>query len=57
MINNYRNHKSKFPLAIKLEDFERISEYVGDRYSKNELKEMLEHADKDKDGFINFAEF
>lgn len=33
---------------ITLEDFQRVTEQVGERYSKNELKEMIEHAKKVK---------
>jgi Ca2+-binding EF-hand superfamily protein len=42
---------------ISVGDFQRINDLVGERYSESELQEMVEYADKDKDGFINWDEF
>jgi Ca2+-binding EF-hand superfamily protein len=30
---------------------------VNERYSESELREMVEYADTDKDGYINWEEF
>ena len=38
-------------------DFKRINELVGERYTDNELKEMIDFGDKDRDGFVNWEEF
>jgi Ca2+-binding EF-hand superfamily protein len=42
---------------VSVEDFQRINDLVGERYSASELHEMVEYADKDKDGLINWEEF
>lgn len=42
---------------ISANDFKRINDLVGERYTDNELREMVEYGDKDKDGYINFEEF
>jgi centrin-1 len=42
---------------VSADDFKRINDLVGERYSDNELREMVEYADKDKDGLINWDEF
>ena len=42
---------------ISVEDFKRIAEQVGERYGDDELREMIEFADMDKDDFVNFDEF
>ena len=42
---------------IAAEDFKRINDLVGERYSEGELKEMVDYADRDKDGHISWEEF
>lgn len=42
---------------ISVEDFKRIAEEIGDSYSDDELKDMIQYADLDKDGHINWEEF
>jgi Ca2+-binding EF-hand superfamily protein len=42
---------------ITVDDFKRINDLVGERYTDIELQEMVEFADKDKDGKINWDEF
>lgn len=42
---------------ITVDDFKRINDLVGERYTEVELNEMVEYADKDKDNKINWDEF
>lgn len=42
---------------ITVEDFRRVASQVGDRYSDDELNDMLNCADLDKDGYVNWDEF
>lgn len=42
---------------ILVDDFKTINDLVGERYTEQEIREMVEFADKDKDGFINWEEF
>ena len=40
-----------------MEEFAEICESVGERFSQAEIEQMIEYADKDRDGRINFQEF
>jgi len=42
---------------VTFEDFARISQKVGERYSENELKEMIEYAGREVPGKVSRAEF
>ncbi len=53
-------YKEKFALSngkISLEDFKRVAEEIGDNYTEDELKDMIQFADGDRDGYINWEEF
>ena len=39
------------------EDFERVCDLVGERFSPAEVDQMIDYADKDRDGGISFEEF
>lgn len=39
------------------EDFERVCDMVGERFTPQEVDQMIDYADKDRDGGINFEEF
>lgn len=39
------------------EDFERVCEEVGERFSPAEVDQMIDYADKDRDGGISYEEF
>lgn len=39
------------------EDFEKVCDSVGERFSTQEVDQMIDYADKDRDGGINFEEF
>lgn len=39
------------------EDFERVCESVGERFTPQEVDQMIDYADKDRDGGINYEEF
>ncbi|KAM3146448.1 hypothetical protein pb186bvf_001417 [Paramecium bursaria] len=43
--------------GITIEDFRRVNDLVGERYTENELKEMVQYADKNKDTKIDYDEF
>ena len=40
-----------------LDELKHVVTSLGDKMSNNEVKEMLEEADKEKDGIINYNEF
>ena len=42
---------------ITLKNLKRVARELGETMSDDELLEMIERADKDKDGEINFEEF
>lgn len=39
------------------EEFEKVAASVGENLSSSEVDQMIEYADKDRDGVINFQEF
>jgi Ca2+-binding EF-hand superfamily protein len=39
------------------EEFERVAEMVGESFTPQELHQMIDYADRDRDGGINFEEF
>ena len=39
------------------EEFEKIAETVGERFTPQEVDQMIDYADKDRDGGINYEEF
>ena len=39
------------------EDFERVCDTVGERFSPAEVDQMIDYADKDRDGLISYEEF
>lgn len=39
------------------EDFERVCDQVGERFSPAEVDQMIDYADKDRDGGISYEEF
>jgi Ca2+-binding EF-hand superfamily protein len=39
------------------EDFEKVCDMVGERFTPQEVDQMIDYADKDRDGGINFEEF
>ncbi len=39
------------------EDFERVCDSVGERFTPQEVDQMIDYADKDRDGGINYEEF
>ena len=39
------------------EEFEKVAESVGEKFSTAEVDQMIDYADKDRDGGINFEEF
>jgi Ca2+-binding EF-hand superfamily protein len=39
------------------EEFERVAASVGDNFSAAEVDQIIEYADKDHDGVINYEEF
>ena len=43
--------------SFGVEEFAEICESVGERFSQAEIEQMIEYADKDRDGRINFQEF
>ena len=43
--------------AFGPEEFEKVAASVGENFSAAEVDQMIEYADKDKDGVINFQEF
>jgi Ca2+-binding EF-hand superfamily protein len=43
--------------SFGVEEFGEICESVGERFSQTEIEQMIEYADKDRDGRINFSEF
>ena len=53
----YNEKFAKSNGKISFEDFKRIAEEIGDNYSDEELKDMIQYADLDKDGHINWEEF
>ena len=40
--------------SFGVEEFAEVCESVGERFSPAEIEQMIEYADKDKDGRINF---
>ena len=42
---------------VSVDDFRRVAQEIGERYSEEELKDMVEYSDIDKDGFLNYQEF
>ena len=42
---------------ISFDDIKRISEILGQHLSDEEIYEMIDEADRDGDGFLNFNEF
>ncbi|KAM7250525.1 hypothetical protein ACFE04_022408 [Oxalis oulophora] len=42
---------------ISPEDIKRIAKELGENFTDQEIKEMIEEADKDRDGEVNFDEF
>jgi Ca2+-binding EF-hand superfamily protein len=43
--------------AFGPEEFEKVAASVGEHFSAAEVDQMIEYADKDRDGVINFDEF
>lgn len=43
--------------AFGPEEFEKVAASVGEHFSSAEVDQMIEYADKDRDGVINFDEF
>ncbi len=43
--------------SFGVEEFAEICESVGERFSPVEIEQMIEYADKDRDGRIGFDEF
>jgi len=43
--------------AFGPEEFEKVAASVGEHFSSSEVDQMIEFADKDRDGVINFEEF
>lgn len=43
--------------AFGPEEFEKVAASVGENFSAAEVDQMIEYADKDRDGVINFEEF
>ena len=39
------------------EEFEKVAASVGENFSAAEIDQMIDYADKDRDGGINFEEF
>ena len=39
------------------EEFEKVAASVGEHFSSSEVDQMIDYADKDRDGFISFEEF
>lgn len=39
------------------EDFEKVCDEVGERFSPAEVDQMIDYADKDRDGGISYEEF
>ena len=42
---------------ISLDNLKRVSEELGEKMSEEELKEMIDEADVDRDGAVNASEF
>lgn len=43
--------------SFGVQEFEQVAASVGENFSTAEVDQMIEYADKDKDGVINFREF
>lgn len=43
--------------AFGPEDFERVAASVGESFSAAEVDQIIDYADKDRDGFISYEEF
>jgi Ca2+-binding EF-hand superfamily protein len=43
--------------SFGVEEFSEVCESVGERFSPAEIEQMIEYADKDRDGRISFQEF
>ena len=43
--------------AIPRQDFELLFENLGEKLSQEEISGLLDDADRDGEGFINYAEF
>ena len=43
--------------AFGPEEFEKVAQSVGEQFSTAEVDQMIEYADKDRDGVINYDEF
>ena len=39
------------------EDFERVCDEVGEKFTPAEVDQMIDYADKDRDGGISYEEF
>jgi Ca2+-binding EF-hand superfamily protein len=39
------------------EEFERVCDMVGEKFSPQEISQMIDYADRDRDGGINYQEF
>lgn len=42
---------------VTIDDFKRINDMVGERYTDHELREMVEYADKNQDHAVDWEEF
>ncbi len=43
--------------AFGVEEFATVCESVGERFSQAEIEQMIDYADKDRDGVISYQEF
>lgn len=52
-----RNIGDEYDTGISLKALQAIADEIEDPYQKEELEHMMEKADLDQDGYVNYDEF